>query len=48
MSVNINTEYAPDYLRLVLDKLKEIWQIDETAFVHSWKRASQVRSSTQV
>ena len=34
MSVNINTEYAPDYLRLVLDKLKEIWQIDETAFVH--------------
>ena len=30
----INTEYAPEYLKEAADKYAQMWQLDETAFVH--------------
>ena len=34
MQLNINTEYAPDYLRQAADKYAEIWQLDTENFVY--------------
>lgn len=29
LKVEINSEYAPEYLELILSKLHEIWSLDE-------------------
>ena len=34
LKVEINSEYAPEYLELILSKLHEIWSLDEKKFVH--------------
>ena len=34
LKVEINSEYAPEYLELILSKLHEIWSLDEEKFVH--------------
>lgn len=34
MRIEINTEYVPEYLEMVLDRLKEVWGLDEANFVH--------------
>ena len=34
LSISAGTEYVPDYLAEVARKYAEIWQIDETCFVH--------------
>jgi hypothetical protein len=34
MKIETNTEYVPEYLKEVTKRCKEIWQIDETGFVH--------------
>ena len=34
VKTEINSEYAPEYLELLLDKLHEIWNLDEERFVH--------------
>lgn len=34
MKLNINTEYVPEYLREAADKYAEMWQLDETTFIH--------------
>ena len=34
LKVEINSEYAPAYLELILSKLHEIWSLDEEKFVH--------------
>ena len=34
LKVAINSEYAPEYLELILSKLHEIWSLDEEKFVH--------------
>lgn len=32
--VCINSEYAPEYLKEAAEQYAEVWQIDETMFVH--------------
>ena len=32
--LNINTEYAPEYIREAADKYAEMWQLDESKFVY--------------
>ena len=34
VKIEINTEYAPAYLELVLSRLKDMWNLDEAKFVH--------------
>ena len=34
VKTEINSEYAPEYLELLLDKLHVIWNLDEERFVH--------------
>ena len=34
LKVEINSEYVPEYLELILSKLHEIWSLDEEKFVH--------------
>jgi transposase len=34
MKLDINTEYAPEYIREAADKYAEMWQLDESTFVH--------------
>lgn len=34
VKVEINAEYAPEYIELVLDELKRLWGLDEKAFAH--------------
>lgn len=41
LKVEINSEYAPEYLELILSKLHEIWSLDEEKFVHGkWHHKS--------
>ena len=34
LKAEINSEYAPEYLELILSKLHEIWELDEERFAH--------------
>ena len=34
MKLNINTEYAPEYIREAADKYAEMWQLDGSSFVY--------------
>lgn len=33
IKLNINTEYAPEYIREAADRYAEVWQLDESSFV---------------
>ena len=34
MKLDINTEYAPEYIKEAADQYAEMWQLDESTFVH--------------
>ena len=46
LKVEINSEYAPEYLELILSKLHEIWGLDEEKFVHGkgYHKSSEQRN----